>query len=72
MILLTVLIAVYVTFGETVFLKKVDEGAELIEFNTCVEDGDVVLVLLVLRVAANQPDADPLPVTLPIGVDVTN
>ena len=72
MILLTVLIAVYVTFGETVFLKKVDEGAELIEFNTCVEDGDVVLVLLVLRVAASQPDADPLPVTLPIGVDVTN
>lgn len=72
MILLTVLTAVYVTFGETVFLKKVDEGAELIEFNTCVEDGDVVLVLLVLRVAASQPDADPLPVTLPIGVDVTN
>ncbi len=73
MILLTVLTAVYVAFEETVSLKKEDEGVELIEFHTCVGDGEEVLVLLELYVAANKPeDGDILPVPLPLAVNVTN
>jgi len=70
MILLTVLTAVYDAFEETVSLKKEDEGVELIEFHTCVGDGEEVLVALELYVVAK--DGDILPVPLPLAVNVTN